>query len=292
MENGRVAVILVNYNGEKVLIDCIRSIKKQTYQNVDIILVDNHSTDESVKIVELSYPDIMICKLENNKGFTGGNNVGIKLAREMGYDYLMLLNTDTEIDEKLIERLLDFADENTAVIPAIYSDKGKKAIWYGGGKMCLKDGKCYNRYYTDAKKPMEVTYMVGCCMFLHSNIFNKIGDFDDNYFLYYEDGDLSMRMLLAGVKMFYVPDTWVWHKVQFKTLQNYMIYYMTRNYLYFIKKYSQYVEINAYKVAVQNCLTVIRNLSGSNFNHNKYILLATKDFFIGKKGERAGITKL
>lgn len=139
----KVAVVLVNYNGEKYCKKCIDSIMNQTYPDIDIIFVDNASGDGSVSMVKKEFPHVKVMALKENMGFTGGNNIGIKKAIERQAEYLLLLNTDTELmDCNMVSRMAEEADENTAVIPAIYSDRQKESnmvYWRKNGqkKRCV-----------------------------------------------------------------------------------------------------------------------------------------------------------
>lgn len=284
----KVTVILVNYNGEKYCQSCVDSIMRQTYPDVDIVFVDNASVDSSVSLIRNGFPNVKIIKLKENMGFTGGNNAGIRAAIQTGAHYLMLLNTDTELmDRNLISRLVDEADENTAVAPAIYSDRQKKSIWYTGGKLDRKNAKFYNTgIYDDVTHTICVNYLVGCCMFIHKKIFERIGLFDESYFLYCEDGELSVRMHKANIKMKYIPDVWVWHKVQFRKGGYYSIYYYNRNYYYLLDKYKGYLGVTAKEQIFRDMKVIINNMCNSNFYKNKYIMMAILDYLLRRKGKK------
>lgn len=284
----KVAVILVNFNGEKYCQKCINSIMKQTYPEVDIVFVDNASIDNSVSMVKNEFPKVKIITLKENMGFTGGNNIGIKEAIRKGSDYLLLLNTDTELmDCNLISRMVEEADKNTAVSPAIYSDEQKKVIWYTGGKLDRRNAKFWNTgYYDNIKNTTYVSYMVGCCMFIHKDIFAKVGLFDESFFLYCEDGELSARMHRAGIKMKYIPDVWVWHKVQFRKSKDYQTYYFKRNYYYLLEKYKGYLGVTVKKQIIRDMRLMFDNLCTENFYKNKYIMMAIIDYLMKRKGKR------
>lgn len=284
----KVAVILVNFNGEKYCQKCINSIMKQTYPEVDIVFVDNASIDNSVSMVKNEFPKVKIITLKENMGFTGGNNIGIKEAIRKGSDYLLLLNTDTELmDCNLISRMVEEADKNTAVSPAIYSDEQKKVIWYTGGKLDRRNAKFWNTgYYDNIKNTTYVSYMVGCCMFIHKDILAKVGLFDESFFLYCEDGELSARMHRAGIKMKYIPDVWVWHKVQFRKSKDYQTYYFKRNYYYLLEKYKGYLGVTVKKQIIRDMRLMFDNLCTENFYKNKYIMMAIIDYLMKRKGKR------
>lgn len=291
IELDKVAVVLVNYNGGKYCQKCIDSIMNQTYPDIDIIFVDNASVDGSVSLIKKEFCHVKVIALKKNMGFTGGNNIGIKKAIERNADYLLLLNTDTELmDRNLVSRMVEEADENTAVIPAIYSDRQKKAIWYTGGKLDRKNAMFLNTgNYDNVRYPIYVSYMVGCCMFIHKDIFAKVGLFDESFFLYCEDGELSVRMYRAGVKMKYLPDVWVWHKVQFRRSGSYFIYYFNRNYYYTLDKNKDYFGVTVKESILKDIKLIINNFLGANFYKNKYIMMAIIDYLIKRKGKRKKI---
>ncbi len=284
----KVAVVLVNYNGEKYCKKCIDSIMNQTYPDIDIIFVDNASGDGSVSMVKKEFPHVKVMALKENMGFTGGNNIGIKKAIERQAEYLLLLNTDTELmDCNMVSRMAEEADENTAVIPAIYSDRQKKAIWYTGGKMDRKNAVFWNTgNYDNANSTVYVSYMVGCCMFIHKNIFAKVGLFDESFFLYCEDGELSVRMYRAGVKMKYLPDVWVWHKVQFRKSGSYYIYYFNRNYYYTLDKHKGYFGVTVKECILKDIKVIKKNFYSADFYKNKYIIMAIIDYLLKRMGRR------
>ncbi len=287
----KVAVILVNYNGEKYCSKCIDSIMKQTYANIEIFLVDNASVDASVSMIKKEFSSVRVITLKENMGFTGGNNIGIKKAIEDQADYLLLLNTDTELmDENLVSRMVEEADKNTAVIPAIYSDRQKKVIWYTGGKMDRENALFWNTgHYDNITHTQYVSYMVGCCMFIHKDIFAKIGMFDEAFFMYCEDGELSVRMYKSGVKMKYLPDVWVWHKVQFRKSNGYQIYYFNRNYYYLLSKYKGYFGVTVRQKIVNDIKIMMNNMFSAYFYRNKYIMIAIVDYLLKRMGKRKNI---
>lgn len=231
-----VLAIIVTYNGEKYIEDCIENLQSQT-QQIDILVVDNDSTDDTCEIITRKYPRVKVLETGYNSGFACGNNIGIQYAMERGYEYVLLINEDTFSDQMLVEKLLAYANCETAVIPKIYMNGSRTKVWYAAGKLDLKKRRALNCQKELVNSVTEVSFMTGCCMFIHTDIFRKVGLFDEKYFMYYEDTDLSMRMYRQGIKMLYIPDTYVWHRIQGKTRKEYYAYYMTRNRLYFLKKY-------------------------------------------------------
>lgn len=246
----RVLTIIVTYNGEKYIEDCIDSLLRQT-QGTDILLIDNGSMDNTRKIVHEKYSFINIIDVGYNSGFAHANNVGIKYAMDNGYEYVMLINEDTVSDNKLVEKLLKSVGPQKAVIPRIYMDGALTKTWYAAGKIDFENRQVINCQEDLMDQMAEVSFMTGCCMLIHTDIFHKVGLFDEDYFMYYEDSDLSLRMYLQGIQMLYIPDTYVWHRIQGKKERGYYVYYMERNRLYFFKKYAKIFHCNTFQLVLE-----------------------------------------
>ena len=246
MDN-KIGVILVNYNGALFNSDCIDSIKKSNYKNYEIIVVDNASTDNSINILEENYKDdIIIIKSKENLGFSGGNNLGIDYAISIGCNYILLLNNDTIVDSNMINNMIDNADENTVITPRINYYDNPNIIWSAGGKMLWRKGiptqfglgKSEDKKYD---KDYNIEIATGCCMLIPVNIIKKIGKLCDDYFLYYEDTDLSIRIVRAGFKIKYLSSAFMYHRVSASTggEESYIyIYYNTRNRLLFNNRHN------------------------------------------------------
>ncbi|WP_251208674.1 glycosyltransferase family 2 protein [Acetatifactor aquisgranensis] len=281
----KVTVILVNYNGRKFLDNCIGSLKKQTYSNMSVLIVDNCSEDDSVKFLKENYPEIEVIACNKNYGFAKANNIGIKYAIGQGTDYVMLLNVDTAIDSSLIEKLIREADSNVVTVPKIYSDKRYMKIWYAGGGIDYVNGDSYHTMKGGDGIVQEVSFACGCCMLIHKNIIQKCGMLDENYYLYYEDTDWSVRFGKENIKIKYVPEAKMWHKIGGsggKMGGLYKTYYLTRNQLYFIKKHQDCIHSNTFMKTWQ--------IFKDNFFHEpdrekrKYIWFGIRDFYKGKTG--------
>lgn len=256
----KVYAIVLNYNGEKDTNECIKSLEKSIQKSFElsIVVVDNASE----KPFKPLNKNIILLKNTVNKGFSGGNNTGIRFALENNADYVLILNNDTLVDPHIIEELLVGANSDSQVgivSPKIYFAKGYeyhkdrykpeelgKVIWYAGGEMDWKNLIGHHTGVDEVDtgqydKTTEIEYSSGCCMLVKKEVFEKIGYFDENYFLYYEDNDLSIRAKNFGFKIMYVPKAIVWHKNAGSVggsgseLQD---YYITRNRLLFGIRYA------------------------------------------------------
>lgn len=239
-DKSSVFAILVNYNTPLLTQECIDSLKKSTYQNIHIIVVDNGSIDDSS--VQLSkVGGIVFLHSNQNLGFSGGNNIGIKYALEHDADYIMLLNNDTIIDPNMVRILLENNNGENITIPKIYYfPKGNKHIWAAGGELVKFDSDAIQRGLNELdngqyNSASNISFCCGCCFLTSAQIWKKIGLLREEYFLYCEDTDFSVRLKQNDVKVRYIPEAVMWHKVSASSggeNSKFIAYYVTRNRLY------------------------------------------------------------
>jgi GT2 family glycosyltransferase len=215
----RVALILVNWNGKSDTLECLASISAIEYPNVQVIVVDNDSHDDSVQAIQTAFPQITILENSANLGFTGGNNVGIKHALRDGADYLFLLNNDTTIEAQAIGELVRVAQENSRfglLSPIVHYYDNPDEPWFAGAQLDLSRGMAVHDnsqppHRTDPVR--QLPWASGCTMFLPAEVMRRVKGFDDRFFLNWEDVDLSLRVRRAGFKIGLVPSSRVLHKV-------------------------------------------------------------------------------
>lgn len=241
----KVGIVLVNYNGEKFQNECIRTLKNQTYKNYEIIVVDNNSSDNSVKNLKEEFPDVTLIETGENAGVAKGNNIGIKYALKNDCEYVLLLNNDTEVDKNLIKYLVKEANESTLVTCKMYYYKPGNMIWCSGGKINwdkattthFGDGEIDQGQYNENQ---YVEYTPTCCLLIHRKVFEDVGLMDEKYFMYYDDTDFCVRVNKKGYKILYNHEAFLFHKVSSssggKTSLT-TLYYGDRNRLYFIDKF-------------------------------------------------------
>jgi len=222
----RVAVIVLNWNGKALTLDCVRSLLEVRTPNVEIVVVDNASTDGSVEAVREAFGDrITLIVNDDNLGFAEGNNQGIRHALERGAEFVLLLNNDTVVDPDLIDCMLRPFDANARVGvtgPKIYYYTPRDQIWSAGGEVYLWRGisrhigiREKDRGQFDAQR--DVDYVTGCALMASREVFESAGLLDPAYVAYYEDVDFCMRARRAGFRIVYVPDGMVWHKISSST---------------------------------------------------------------------------
>ena len=237
----RVGIVILNWNGLDVLQDCLRSISALRYPCVQVIVVDNGSTDGSTEMLGRDYPNVVRIANNVNLGFAAGNNQGIRLALERGDDYVLVLNNDTILDPDCLTQLVGRVQSDSqigAISPKIYFAQPSDRLWFAGGTFNYWTGRNGHVGYKKSDNGAwdaagEVEFISGCALLASRNAWRNIGGFDELLFVYSEDVDWSLRARKAGFKLFYEPRAVVWHRESFSILRNRwqakQMYYCTRN---------------------------------------------------------------
>lgn len=200
-----VSIVLVNWNGKKWLKKCLKTLTNQTYKNIEIILIDNASTDGSKEYVRSNFAKIKIIENKKNIGFPRANNLGVKVSNG---EYLLLINTDTWVKKDFIEKLLNFYNENSySIISPLETNYNGKIEEYNIPTIDLTGSPAY---FFPLSKQNKLFFMSACYFCLKKEFLETLG-FDENYFAYYEDVDWFWRMSLLGKKFGYANDIYVFH---------------------------------------------------------------------------------
>ena len=232
-----VSVIIINYNGRKFLDECIKSLHTQSYKDFEIIIVDNASIDDSIEIIESNFPEIRIIRNQLNLGYAGGLNAGIRVARG---SYIMTLNNDTKVESRCIEYLVDVMARNKHIgmcaTKMLFPD-----FRINSTGICIsRSGAAWDRGMFEADEGQYDTVeeifapCAGAAMYRRA-MFDEIGLFDEDFFLYMEDVDLAFRGHLAGWKCLYVPQSVVYHYHGGTAgfMSDLSVYYGNRNILWY-----------------------------------------------------------
>lgn len=222
-----VSIIIVNFNGKSFLGPCLLSLQQQSFSHgVEIIVVDNASTDGSVEFLSKNHPEVTVIPQTTNGGFGQANNKASAVAKG---EYLVFLNSDTQVEPDWLLELVSAARANpkiAAVTPRVYlfSSKVNSAKVQNAGILIFKQGYVRDRgiltrngaddYEEDSVFFEQPTIVPACCgvsMLVTRSAFKEVGGFDPDYFMYYEDVDLSLRLRLNGYHCAYAPKAIVWH---------------------------------------------------------------------------------
>ena len=264
MKEPKIAIIIINWNTYQLTFNCLKSLKSCTYNNKTIFLVDNGSKDGSGDKIALEFPDIIFIKNEINEGFTGANNKALKVILKQNFDYVLLLNNDTEVKPNflsLLEARMDSDRNLAATQPLILDFPNKNTIWNAGGSFNTFFGLFKTRsngliYNPKLKIDTFTEWISGCCILVKIAVIKKVGMLDDRFFAYFEDADWSIRMTNLGYKLGVVPESIIYHHSSGSTKKNnsssegslspYAHYLNVRNHIYLIKKHTFFNSIGSW----------------------------------------------
>lgn len=214
----KVSIVVPNWNGADSLGLCLDSLLKQTI-TAEIIVVENGSTDESLDILKTKFPGVILVINKKNLGFAGGVNSGIKKAIDLGSDYVALFNNDAVTDKDWLKKLVAVieSDTNIGIVTCKFLDEGGKKI-DSTGDIYTTWGLPYPR---GRNEKVDTAHYEGGFVFgatggaslYRVRMLKSIGYFDNDFFAYYEDVDLSFRAQLTGWKVKYVPESVAYHQI-------------------------------------------------------------------------------
>lgn len=298
----KVSIVILNWNGWKDTIPCLESLQKINSKDlsVEIVVVDNASNDESVKKINNFKSKFKLTLLQtgSNLGFAGGNNVGLRYSLENNFDYVCVLNNDTIVDEDCIQEFLKSAKKNPdfgILTPKIYFAHGfefhkdrytkkdlGKVIWSAGGDLDWANVYGSNHGVDEVDtgqfdKERIVDFATGACMFISSKVLKECGYFDEKYYLYLEDTDLSIRIRNSGRTVIYVPKAIIWHKVSQSSAIGSGLndYFITRNRLIFGMRYA----------SVRAKYALAREAVRLYFGGRPWQKVGVQDYFAGNLGK-------
>ncbi len=211
----KVAIVIPNWNGADLIADCLTSLQKQSVA-AEIVVVDNGSVDNSVSLIEQGFPAARLIKLPKNTGFAGGVNAGIRDCINRGVEAIALFNNDAVADKDWLKHLVDDMAVHTSVgivtgklVQANQTnlDSAGEVYTTWGLPFPRGRGEVVNNY----DQPGLVFGATGGASLYRSQMFKKIGLFDEDFFAYYEDVDLSFRAQLAGWQVWYEPKAQAYH---------------------------------------------------------------------------------
>lgn len=214
-----VFAIVLMYGEEEETAACIESLVAQSHTELTVLLVDNKSEDGSGARIRSRFPAIQYLDTGANLGYTGGNNRGIERALAMGADHVFVLNNDTVLEPTCIARLLECAEGRDGVgmvAPKILYFDDPTLIWYAGGDHSITKGLGDHRRQLERDNGgagvEEITFVTGCAFLMPAAVARQMAGFSEDFFLYCEDVELSLRVRHAGYRLYYEPAARLYHK--------------------------------------------------------------------------------
>ena len=290
-----LTIITINYNGSNSTIKLLKSLQEQTTRDFQIIVVDNASkeidfgnllqTTEATKGIFAKMP--FVIRNDQNLGFSGGNNVGIKKALEMGSDWVLLLNNDTWVEPDFVAQVRAVLESKAGIVGLPLDEKGK--IAYCGKIKWLKP-TLEHSYQETRDKRQNRKYAIGGGMLISKDVFEKIGFLDEKYFLYFEDADFCIRARKAKIQISIADNVMVHHNISSTTKKlgaPLLLRYHYRNALYFNwKNGPRYIKLLVWPWSFW---IILKQTSKIMIYHNREqsiaILRGAFDFYRNKMGK-------
>ena len=288
----KLAIITINYNSSENTIKLLESLKNQTDKDFEVIVVDNNSHDVGKLMdYQTSETNIIYIKNDQNLGYSGGNNMGIRKALQNGTDWVLLLNNDTWVEDTFMGRLRAVLDPSAGSgqgekkgIVGLALDEGERTA-FGGLVQWLKPTLSHITMSNIVMaKSVDKSYAIGGAMLIHKSVFERIGLLDENYFLYFEDADFCQRARKARIPVSFLPGIKISHSVSASTKKlgaPLLLHYHYRNALYFnFKNGPWYIKLLVWPwswlIVVKQ---IIKILAGKNKEQSLAILKGIEDWY-------------
>lgn len=299
-----VAIIILTWNQCNLTMNCLNSLTKLDYptDQLHIIVVDNASTDDTVNSIHNYFPAVTVLENNENLGYAGGNNVGIRHAIAQGTDFICILNNDIIVAPDFLISLITVLQQHPDVgiiTPLVAEMMNPDRVWSLGMQVDRQTGSVFRLHADEAvallqaKAPVEIDVASGAAMLVKREVFERAGFLDEKFYLYFEEADWCLRARRAGYRILATPSTVVWHKVS-ATLgptSPVIDYYMARNQLRFIARHWSYAAclILTIRLLLRTFLTIaaytVKPHNGARLPHRNARLLALRDGLLGRWGK-------
>lgn len=247
------SVIITTRNRKNIVLDCLNSVLRMNYTNLEVILMDNASSDGTTEAVKKKFPRVKIVVSKKNLGIAGGRNAGLKVAKG---GYILFLDSDTVVDINMATELINLIAKDAKigiVVPKIYFFDEPNRIWYAGAKVNLFTSRTKNiGVYELDQGQYEQVYEVshGPTAFLcRKEVIERIGDHEEKYFMSYADLDFAIRAKKNGFRVLFAPKAKLWHRIATGQDRNSIrdllgtfpprAYYFARNRFIFMKRHAK-----------------------------------------------------
>ncbi len=234
-----VAIQVLNYNGLELTARCLDSLLALEYSEKTITVIDNGSTDGSLEALKRRYPSIHFFENGRNLGFGAGHNVGIRSALKAGAAYVWLVNQDAWVDPQALVSLVEACEADArvgAVSPLVLSPD--QSVWFAGARIRWIRMRVTHIRRTISRRPYPTESLSGCAPLLVRSALERAGMFDERYFLYYEDADLSCRFQRAGYRLMVDPQARIFHEERSNTDNPEKLYWLVRSGIQFFRTHT------------------------------------------------------
>ena len=312
-----VSIITVNYNQLAFTCELLNSIRRNSYKDVEVFVVDNASYESPISFLSSNYPEVKVIVSPQNLGFAGGNNLAVAQAKG---DYLFFINNDAEMTDGCLEKLIALFQQNSKlgiVSPLLcyFNDSptdNADLIQYAGATLIhpltgrnriTGEKEIDKRQYCLA---IPTGYAHGAAMMVSREVIQKVGPMSNDFFLYYEELDWCARIRRSGFEVFIEPNAKIYHKesVSVGTESPLKTYYINRNRIYFMRRNEKPINLALFSIFL-TCIAIPKNtvtfLWKGKFEHLKVFYKAIfwnlKDTFMqnnvsGKASELKPITHI
>lgn len=250
----KVAIIILNYNCTDDILTLIKSLEQSSYQNFQVIIIDNDSPSSSFQNLLSLFSKYLIIRSPNNLGYAGGNNLGIQYLKNHDFDFTWILNPDTIIQKNTLEELVLAAKKYPEI--SIYGSvicwtQRPEIVWFGGGKVNITEKQFHTYHLYDGQDRnlipkenyYEVDYVTGASIFCSATLFTEIGLIPEKYFLYFEETDWCLTAKNKGHKIAVIPKSELYHSKKSQAgklpTKYYFYYYIRSSVLFMVKYFSQ-----------------------------------------------------
>ena len=260
--SGRTVIAILNWNNLDMTAACVRSLLVMDRSDFEIVVVDNGSGDNSPERLSREFPKITVLPQRINLGFAGGCNIAMRHSLSTGAEYVLVLNNDTYVAADFLSEMLSVINKDNAigaVCPKIYFAKTPEVVWYAGGdfdpwtsRIIIHGWKQIDRGQFVASR--DITLATGCAMLIRCSALSEVGLFDEKFWAYVEDLDLSLRLRRQGYRLVYVPKARVWHwdgssSVKLGSGSHAVSQYLsTRNLLFLARKHLRWWQVPTFTV--------------------------------------------
>lgn len=239
-KSGKVLIVILNWNGLDDTTELLNSLQNVTTPLHTIIIIDNNSANNEATILHEKFPQVIIHSNNKNLGYAGGNNSVLPYLQSHEYEYVSILNNDLTVTPNFLDPLVRSlsSDKSVGITCSVVRDyKHRERIQSAGGLVNTVTG--WVELYHKIPNNLNVTLAPGSCFLIRAESFLNLGGFDTDFFAYWEDSDLSVRLRESGLQCRVVPESIVYHKTSSssKYLSRIYVYYMLRNQIFFMRKH-------------------------------------------------------